>query len=133
MYNIIGGNEGFTFQIYPPHSGIVVTTLPLDYEIQDSYSLTIEAVDHGQPPLSSTCTLNIAVVDINDQRPKFPDPMPVNLSEGKCLLQTPNITRKSCMHNFWACYFWSLSQAKSFHGINVNNTNIFVTDFCLYR
>lgn len=94
MYNIIGGNEGFTFQIYPPHSGIVVTTLPLDYEIQDSYSLTIEAVDHGQPPLSSTCTLNIAVVDINDQRPKFPDPMPVNLSEGKCLLQTPNITGK---------------------------------------
>ena len=81
-YNIIGGNEGLTFQISPPHSGIVVTTLPLDYEIQNSYSLVIEAVDHGQPSRSSTCTLNIDVVDINDQWPKFPDPLPVNLSEG---------------------------------------------------
>lgn len=87
-YNIIGGNEGSTFQIHPPHSGIVVTTLPLDYEIQNSYSLTIEAVDQGRPSLSSTCTLNIDVVDINDQWPKFPDPQPVNLSEGKGISHT---------------------------------------------
>ncbi|XP_062598426.1 protein dachsous-like [Saccostrea cucullata] len=80
-YNIIGGNEGYTFQIHPPHSGIVVTTLPLDYEIQNFYSLTIEAVDQGRPSQSSTCTLNIDVVDINDQYPTFPEPQPVNLSE----------------------------------------------------
>jgi hypothetical protein len=83
-YSIIGGDGGGFFQIYPPHSGIVVTNVPLDYEIKNSHRLLIEAADKGRPTLSSTCTLNIDVVDINDQQPKFPDnPQPVNLSEGK--------------------------------------------------
>lgn len=44
---------------------------PLDYETQRFHRLTVRAVDHGLPSLSSTQTLTVEVGDVNDQAPVF--------------------------------------------------------------
>ena len=81
-YNIIQGNLDTAFIIDPPNTGIIMTNLKVDYEIRNSYTLVIEAVDNGDYALSSTCTVKISIVDTNDNPPKFPRTHPVNASEG---------------------------------------------------
>lgn len=44
---------------------------PLDYEKAKDYLLTIQATDGGIPPLSNHATVNISVVDKNDNSPVF--------------------------------------------------------------
>lgn len=44
---------------------------PLDYESQRLHRLTVRAVDHGLPSLSSTQTFTMEVGDVNDQPPVF--------------------------------------------------------------
>ncbi|CAL1540134.1 unnamed protein product [Lymnaea stagnalis] len=87
MYSIIGGNEDNAFQIGLPHTGIVHTNAdaaPLDRESRpQGYRLVLEAQDRGFPPLKSTCTLVINIVDENDNPPFFPDILPQNISESR--------------------------------------------------
>uniref|UniRef100_A0A2K6KA43 Protocadherin 1 n=1 Tax=Rhinopithecus bieti TaxID=61621 RepID=A0A2K6KA43_RHIBE len=47
------------------------TTTPLDYEKVKDYTIEIVAVDSGNPPLSSTNSLKVQVVDVNDNAPIF--------------------------------------------------------------
>ncbi|XP_072446339.1 protocadherin-1-like isoform X2 [Chiloscyllium punctatum] len=47
------------------------TTTPLDYESVQDYLIEIVAVDSGNPPLSSSNTLKVQVVDVNDNPPIF--------------------------------------------------------------
>ncbi|XP_072368915.1 protocadherin-1-like isoform X3 [Scyliorhinus torazame] len=47
------------------------TTTPLDYESVQEYLIEIVAVDSGNPPLSSSNTLKVQVVDVNDNAPVF--------------------------------------------------------------
>lgn len=47
------------------------TTTPLDYESVKDYTIEIVAVDSGNPPLSSTNSLKVQVVDVNDNAPVF--------------------------------------------------------------
>ncbi|KAG8439047.1 hypothetical protein GDO86_005300 [Hymenochirus boettgeri] len=49
----------------------VVTTSRLDREIQSYYNITIQATDHGSPPLSFIKTIALNVSDINDNPPIF--------------------------------------------------------------
>ena len=44
---------------------------PLDREIKDFYSLLVSASDQGQSPLSSNTTINITILDANDQTPEI--------------------------------------------------------------
>lgn len=44
---------------------------PLDRETDSYYNLTVQAVDHGVPPLSSTVLLSVTVLDVNDNPPEF--------------------------------------------------------------
>lgn len=83
-YSIIGGNTGSAFIINPAVTGIVTTNVMLDREFAPMYLLKIQAVDKGNPPLSSTCTLRINVIDINDNTPNFPVYAPINVNESKC-------------------------------------------------
>ncbi|TGZ60509.1 hypothetical protein CRM22_008469 [Opisthorchis felineus] len=43
----------------------------LDHERASSYFLTVEARDHGDPPLSTTAVVTVTVDDVNDNRPQF--------------------------------------------------------------
>ena len=51
--------------------GVVTLIAALDYELSREYILTIEARDHGEPPLASTCMLRVNVTDYNDNAPQF--------------------------------------------------------------
>uniref|UniRef100_A0A673NB94 Protocadherin-16 n=1 Tax=Sinocyclocheilus rhinocerous TaxID=307959 RepID=A0A673NB94_9TELE len=53
-------------------SGVLSTSRPLDRESKAKYTLTVEAQDQGMPSLTSTVTLDISVLDLNDNSPVFP-------------------------------------------------------------
>lgn len=69
-YQIAGGNEDGRFQIHP-HSGALSVVRALDREETPGYNLTLVATDHGSPRLSSTQTLSISILDVNDETPTF--------------------------------------------------------------
>uniref|UniRef100_A0A8C4SW14 Protocadherin-16 n=1 Tax=Erpetoichthys calabaricus TaxID=27687 RepID=A0A8C4SW14_ERPCA len=54
-------------------SGVFSPSRPLDRERISRYSLTIMARDLGKPALSSTATVTVVVLDINDNYPTFTD------------------------------------------------------------
>ncbi|XP_032117382.1 cadherin EGF LAG seven-pass G-type receptor 1 isoform X5 [Sapajus apella] len=54
-----------------PDSGIMYTMMELDYEQQVAYTLTIMALDNGIPQKSDTTTLEILILDANDNAPQF--------------------------------------------------------------
>uniref|UniRef100_A0A8W4FHP9 Protocadherin Fat 4 n=1 Tax=Sus scrofa TaxID=9823 RepID=A0A8W4FHP9_PIG len=70
-YSVIKGNEERQFAI-DSTSGQVTLIGKLDYEATPAYSLVIQAVDSGAVSLNSTCTLNIDILDENDNTPSFP-------------------------------------------------------------
>ena len=69
-YTIIGGNEQRKFSI-EQETGLVSVTGKLDYERAKDYFLTIQALDGGTPPLSNHATVNISIMDVNDNKPIF--------------------------------------------------------------
>ncbi|XP_036933507.1 protocadherin alpha-8-like isoform X6 [Acanthopagrus latus] len=48
---------------------------PLDREATADYNVTIVATDEGTPPLSSTSTVTVHVSDVNDNPPRFSEPL----------------------------------------------------------
>lgn len=54
-----------------PDSGIVTLAKKLDRETCETYNITVKAIDHGSPPLSSLAQLNVIVLDVNDNPPIF--------------------------------------------------------------
>ncbi|XP_056094127.1 protocadherin alpha-3-like [Rhinichthys klamathensis goyatoka] len=48
---------------------------PLDRERASVYNVTITATDGGTPPLSSTSVIAVHVSDVNDNAPRFPEPV----------------------------------------------------------
>lgn len=52
-------------------TGAIITTKPLDRELQAGYLLTVTAKDGGMPALSDTTDVEISVSDINDNAPTF--------------------------------------------------------------
>uniref|UniRef100_A0A673K804 Protocadherin-16 n=1 Tax=Sinocyclocheilus rhinocerous TaxID=307959 RepID=A0A673K804_9TELE len=69
-YKITAGDPDGDFRI-DGFSGALSTSRPLDRERKNSYSLKVVVQDHGSPSLSSTATVEISVLDVNDNRPKF--------------------------------------------------------------
>ena len=74
--------------------GRITTTTMLDRENTDIYTLLVETVDMGSPPQTCSATINIAVLDANDNTPSF-----VNC-EGP-----HNVTEVSCYHVLYAVIF----------------------------
>ncbi|XP_052344209.1 protocadherin alpha-2-like isoform X18 [Oncorhynchus keta] len=48
---------------------------PLDRESASQYNVTITATDEGTPPLSSTSLITVHVSDVNDNAPRFSEPV----------------------------------------------------------
>ena len=72
-YDIIGGNELQHFLIEESTGEIRVNT-SLDREEIENYILTVRASDNGGK--STNATVNIQILDVNDQTPKFVDVEP---------------------------------------------------------
>ncbi|XP_059579165.1 protocadherin-17 isoform X3 [Alligator mississippiensis] len=71
-----GGGSGpgavpFTLEENYDNFYTVVTDRPLDREAQDEYNVTIVARDGGSPPLNSTKSFSVRILDENDNPPRF--------------------------------------------------------------
>lgn len=54
---------------------LITTAAPLDKENKSSYNLTFTASDSGNPPLSTSQSVILTVIDSNDHEPQFPRPL----------------------------------------------------------
>ncbi|XP_017277987.1 protocadherin-23 [Kryptolebias marmoratus] len=79
-YSILSGNTNEPF-ILDSVRGILATNVVLDREITPSYKLVLQAADKGSPSLTSTATVRVQVVDINDNSPAIPPMEPVFIAE----------------------------------------------------
>ena len=66
-----GGNDKFKID---SKTGEITTIGDIDREARARYSLVVEAVDKGSPAKSATATVDIAVVNVNDDTPRFKPP-----------------------------------------------------------
>lgn len=53
------------------NAGTISVIELLDYETCKDYYLTVEARDGGSPSLSTVTTVNVNVIDVNDNPPEF--------------------------------------------------------------
>lgn len=64
--------------------GVVMVMERLDRERDAEYTLTLMAVDLGEPPRSTTAVINITVMDINDFVPGFiPESLTIHVMENE--------------------------------------------------
>ncbi|XP_063045235.1 neural-cadherin [Engraulis encrasicolus] len=76
-----GLNRQITYSIAPEsdplhifrvdQTGLVTVASPLDRESAPQHYLVILATDHGTPPMTGTATLQLSLVDVNDNGPEF--------------------------------------------------------------
>lgn len=64
-------------------TGVIQTARELDRETLDFLRFSVVATDKGDPPMSSDTLVEIAVLDVNDNEPKFDSVIGVSLI---CLL-----------------------------------------------
>lgn len=64
------GNERGKFQMQSS-TGEITLKEKLSYNEQSRYSLVIEAVDNGSPPRSATQVLQVEIIDVNNNAPRF--------------------------------------------------------------
>lgn len=97
-YNIVSGNVNNAFRLssHRERDGVLYLDLQingfLDRETTPSYSLVIEALDGGTPPLRGEMTVNITIQDVNDNQPIFNQSryfatVPENATVGTSVLQ----------------------------------------------
>lgn len=97
-YNIVSGNINNAFRLssHRERDGVLYLDLQingfLDRETTDAYSLVIEALDGGTPPLRGEMTVNITIQDVNDNQPIFNQSryfatVPENATTGTSVLQ----------------------------------------------
>ncbi|XP_018596946.1 protocadherin-17-like isoform X2 [Scleropages formosus] len=65
------GNVPFKLEENYDNFYTVVTDRPLDREVQDEYNVTIVAKDNGIPPLNSSKSFTVKILDENDNAPRF--------------------------------------------------------------
>uniref|UniRef100_A0A8C5P376 Protocadherin Fat 2 n=1 Tax=Jaculus jaculus TaxID=51337 RepID=A0A8C5P376_JACJA len=69
-YSLVGGNQLGHFTIHP-EKGELQVAVALDWEQTPSYSLRLRATDSGQPPLYEDAEVDVQVIDVNDNPPRF--------------------------------------------------------------
>uniref|UniRef100_A0A5S6QNB3 Cadherin domain-containing protein n=1 Tax=Trichuris muris TaxID=70415 RepID=A0A5S6QNB3_TRIMR len=75
-YEIAGGNVNNAFRLSTRRiNGVLyldlVVNSELDREFREVYILKINAFDGGEPPLRDTLTVNVTLMDVNDNAPVF--------------------------------------------------------------
>ncbi|XP_026678383.1 protein dachsous-like [Diaphorina citri] len=76
-YNIVSGNTNNAFRLssHREKDGVLYLDLQingvLDRETIPEYSLVIEALDGGSPPLRGSMIVNVTIQDVNDNQPIF--------------------------------------------------------------
>ena len=97
-YDIVSGNTKNAFRLSSQRDreGVLMLDLQvngfLDREAVDSYKLIIEAHDGGTPELKGTMTVNVTILDLNDNPPAFLQQryyatVPENITVGASVIQ----------------------------------------------
>uniref|UniRef100_A0A8C1I8D7 Protocadherin 2 alpha c n=1 Tax=Cyprinus carpio TaxID=7962 RepID=A0A8C1I8D7_CYPCA len=71
----IHGSAPFKVQNSYKNYYTLVVNGPLDRERASEYNVTITATDEGSPPLSSTSVITVHISDVNDNAPRFSEPV----------------------------------------------------------
>uniref|UniRef100_A0A8C3XFV5 Cadherin EGF LAG seven-pass G-type receptor 1 n=1 Tax=Cyanoderma ruficeps TaxID=181631 RepID=A0A8C3XFV5_9PASS len=66
----VAGDPGFPFQINNS-TGWITVAAELDRETVENYHFGVEARDHGVPVMTSSASVSITVLDVNDNNPTF--------------------------------------------------------------
>ncbi|KAM6973322.1 cadherin EGF LAG seven-pass G-type receptor 1-like [Aplochiton taeniatus] len=69
-YRLTDTGPGFPFTINNS-TGWVTVCMELDRETTEFYPFGVEAVDHGVPPMFSSASVSVTVLDVNDNVPTF--------------------------------------------------------------
>ena len=80
VFSITAGNEEGKFSINSS-SGDIIIASTLDYESSQQYQLNVSVSDSGTPQLEASTTVNIAVVDVNDNPPVFTSALMASIVE----------------------------------------------------
>ncbi|MBN3320699.1 PCD16 protein, partial [Atractosteus spatula] len=128
-YKIIDGDPTSDFHL-DSSSGVLSTSRPLDRERRASYSLTIVAQDHGKHKLSSTVKVEVMVLDVNDNSPRFGQSVynidiSENASVGRLVLEV-TATDEDEGSNGKVLYFLS-SEARGMFDVDQNTGRITTT------
>ncbi len=78
-YSITSGNTGNAFRILA--NGQIEISNTLDFETTPSYSLTVVGRDGGSPATSSTATVSVTVINVNENPPTLTGDQSVDVSE----------------------------------------------------
>uniref|UniRef100_A0A8B9U227 Cadherin EGF LAG seven-pass G-type receptor 2 n=1 Tax=Anas zonorhyncha TaxID=75864 RepID=A0A8B9U227_9AVES len=70
VYTLLETGAGFPFAINNSTGWIVVAS-ELDREAVDFYSFGVEAQDQGSPPMASSASVSVTILDVNDNSPEF--------------------------------------------------------------
>ncbi|KAM6044521.1 cadherin EGF LAG seven-pass G-type receptor 2 isoform 2-T2 [Chlamydotis macqueenii] len=70
VYTLLETGASFPFAINNSTGWIVVAS-ELDREAVDFYSFGVEARDQGSPPMASSASVSVTVLDVNDNSPEF--------------------------------------------------------------
>ncbi|XP_054244986.1 protocadherin alpha-3-like [Indicator indicator] len=107
-----GGSRGL-FSI-DPKTGEIRLTTALDYEDVRLHELQIEATDRGTPPLSGHCSVELEVLDVNDNAPEvwvtsLSVPVPEDASVGTVVALLSVSDRDSGANGRVQCSVWPTS------------------------
>lgn len=70
-YRVLDGPFSDYVTFVTPLEGTLVLRKPLDYETIRNFTLTLRAQDQGNPPRYTDTTLDVIIIDADDQNPKF--------------------------------------------------------------
>ncbi|GAB0199893.1 cadherin EGF LAG seven-pass G-type receptor 2 [Grus japonensis] len=70
VYTLLETGASFPFAINNSTGWIMVAS-ELDREAVDFYSFGVEAQDQGNPPMASSASISVTVLDVNDNSPEF--------------------------------------------------------------
>ena len=124
----IGNDTHGLFHIENPKIGSVVLRGALDHETRSRLSFVVEARDRGDPYRSSLATVEVNVLDVNDNNPVFTKTnyrasVDENLPPGQSLL-TVNATEKDASV---ITYSISAGNSKSLFKIDTNTVSLLVS------
>lgn len=92
-YSLSDDDIGKPFRVITGGSnvGVLRTTLPLDFEATESYTLTIIVEDSPAPSNRNETTINVTVLNVNDHSPMFvmDGGIPVDVISLRVLEETP--------------------------------------------
>ncbi|XP_035180245.1 protocadherin-23 [Oxyura jamaicensis] len=74
------------------NTGEIINCVALDHEKAAQHHLTVLVTDHGSPRLNATATVYISVMDVNDNKPIFPQVAPGKELSAKVLEGQPSGT-----------------------------------------